>query len=114
VLDYLNVSFTRSKAACLRFFSFTQSFDGPSFDGPLRANQRSYTKPAVYNFGFSCNSLADAADSIKLIVSQDRHFAIAVRRFLLSGDFVPAVTAVTDQKTWLKSKDPASAFDDQG
>ena len=55
-----------------------------------------------------------AADGIKLIVSQDRHFAIAVRRFLLSGDFVPAVTAVTDQKTWLKSKDPGSAFDDQG
>jgi hypothetical protein len=78
-------------------------------------HQRSYTKPAVYNFGVSCNCLADAAaDGIKLIVSQDRHFAIAVRRFLLSGDFVPAVTAVTDQKTWLKSKDPASAFDDQG
>jgi len=83
VLDYLNTSFTRSKAACLRFFSFTQSFDGP-----LRANQRSYTKPAVYNFGFSCKSLADAAaDSIKLIVSQDRHVAIAVRRFVSLGRF---------------------------
>jgi hypothetical protein len=44
------------------------------------------TKPAVWNFGCSLNRLADSAgDGIKLIVSQDRHVAIAVRRFVLSG-----------------------------
>src|SRR5215468_1913397 len=55
----------------------------------MGANQGSSTKPAVWNFGLSCNGLADSAgDGIKLIVPQDRHVAIAVQRFVLLGDFV--------------------------
>jgi hypothetical protein len=55
----------------------------------MRGQSNGQRKPAVYNFGFSSNRFADAAaDGIKLIVSQDRHVAIVVRRFVLSGDFV--------------------------
>jgi hypothetical protein len=61
----------------------------PTAPTSLREDRRK-TKPGVRNFGFTSNCLDDeaAGDGIKLIVSQDRHVVIAVRRFVPSGDFV--------------------------
>jgi bifunctional non-homologous end joining protein LigD len=56
---------------------------------PSQYDPRRIIKPAVYNFGLTRKCLAGSAgDGIKLIVSQDRHVVIAVRRLVLSGDFV--------------------------